>query len=184
MMFLLLYYPAISGSKSIMLQGRLQPFCFYFRGTICRVKSSEFIRALPEALRARLDGQWRGIKAASRSWLAQFYFDDPAIHYEVSNLGERRARIEVGLHFESRTADVNRRWLEGMSAHLIEIKARLGVSFEAEPWDRGWTKVYETIFIEGWTREELDRVAARMAEVIAVLEPIRRDVDKRPRGKQ
>jgi hypothetical protein len=66
-----------------------------------------------------------------------------------------------------------------MLAHLFEIKAKLGPSFEAEPWDKGWTKVYETIPLDRFSAEYLDQVAARVAQVIGVLEPIRRDLARR-----
>ena len=140
------------------------------------MKSSDFVRALPEVVRPRLPKRLRDFKTASRSWLAQFYYDDPRLHYEVWNLGERRKRLEIGLHFESRERKLNARLLEGMLAHLFEIKAELGSSFEAEPWDKGWTKVYETIPLESFNAEYLERVAARVAQVIRVLESIRRDL--------
>jgi len=69
--------------------------------------------------------------------------------------------------------------LDGMLAHLFEIKAELGLSFEAEPWDKGWTKVYETIPLDKFSTEYLERVAARVAQVIGILEPIRRDLQRR-----
>jgi hypothetical protein len=135
--------------------------------------------ALPAAVRPRLPRRLREFKAAGRAWLMQFHYDDPRIHYEVWNLGERRGRLEIGLHFEAREADLNARLLDGMLAHLFEIKAELGPSFEAEPWDKGWTKVYETIPLEKFSAEYLERVAARVAQVIGVLEPIRRDLTRR-----
>ena len=139
------------------------------------------MRALPEAIRPKLPKRLRDFNMAGRAWLAQFYYDDPRIHYEVWNLGERRGRLEIGLHFEAREADLNARLLDGMLAHLFEIKAELGPSFEAEPWDKGWTKVYETIPLDRFSTEYLERVATRVAQVIGVLEPIRRDVQRRRR---
>ena len=140
------------------------------------MKSSEFMRALPEAIRPKVSKRLRNFKVATRSWLVQLYFDDLRLHYEVLNLGERRKRLEIGLHFESQNRDLNTRLLGGMQAHLIEIKAKLGQSFEAEPWDKGWTKVYETIPLESFNAGYLEQVAARMAQVMNVLEPIRRDL--------
>jgi hypothetical protein len=134
------------------------------------------MRALPEAIRPRLVKRLRDFKTAGRSWLVQIYYDDPRMHYEVWNLGPRRGRLEIGLHFESRERELNARLLEAMLAHLFEIKAELGPSFEAEPWDKGWTKVYETIELEPFSAEYLERVAVRTAQVMGVLEPIRRDL--------
>ena len=138
--------------------------------------SSDFMRALPDAVRPRLAKRWRDFQIAGRAWLVQLYYDDPRVHYEVWNLGQRRGRLEIGLHCESREAALNAQHLAGMSSHLFEIKARLGASFEAEPWDKGWTKVYETIPLEPFNSDYLERVAARVAQVIQVLEPIRRGI--------
>ena len=134
------------------------------------------MRALPEAIRPKLPKPLRDFKTAGRAWLVQLYYDSPSSHYEVWNLGERRGRLEIGLHCEARDGDVNARLLDGMLTHLFEIKAELGPSFEAEPWDKGWTKVYETIPLEKFSAEYVEHVAARVAQVIGVLEPIRRDL--------
>ena len=134
------------------------------------------MRTLPDAIRPKLQKPLRGFQTASRAWLVQLYYDSPTIHYEVWNLGERRGRLELGLHCESRDHELNARLLDGMLAHLFEIKAKLGPSFEAEPWDKGWTKVYETIPLEPFNSDYLERVAARVAQMIDVLEPIRRGI--------
>jgi hypothetical protein len=67
---------------------------------------------------------------------------------------------------------VNARLLDGFLRHLFEIKAELGDSLEAEMWDKGWTKVYETIPLETFDEAYVDRVAGRLARVIVVLQPI------------
>lgn len=136
---------------------------------------------LPEAIRPKLPKRLRDFETASRAWLVQLYYDSPYIHYEAWNLGEQRGRLELGLHCESRDRELNARLLDGMLAHLFEIKAELGPSFEAEPWDKGWTKVYETIPLDKFNAEYLEQVAARAAKVIGVLEPIRRDLQRRQR---
>jgi hypothetical protein len=148
------------------------------------MKSSDFMRALPEAVRPRLPKHLRDFEVASRSWLVQLYYDSPYVHYEIWNLGERRGRLELGLHCESRDRELNARLLDGMLSHLFEIKAELGPSFEAEPWDKGWTKVYETLPLERFSTEYLDRVATRMAQVMTVLEPIRRIIREPGKNRQ
>jgi hypothetical protein len=136
------------------------------------VKASEFMRTVPTATRAKLPKNLQNFKVATRSWLVQFYYADPQLHYEVVTLGERRGVLEIGLHFESRNSAVNARLLDGMARYLIEIKAELGNSFEAEMWDHGWTKVYETIPLEAFDEAYVDRVATRLAQVIGVMQPI------------
>ena len=81
-------------------------------------------------------------------------------------------RLELGLHFESRTPDDNNQLLTGFQARLMEVKHELGDSIEAELWDRGWTKVYETLPLASYSPAYLDSVARRLAEVARVLHPI------------
>ncbi len=130
------------------------------------------MRALPDAVRPKLPKKLQSFKVNLRSWLVQFHYGQPLVHYEVVTLGERRGVLEIGLHFESRNADENTRLLDGFMQHLIEIKAELGDQVEAEMWDKGWTKVYETIPLETMNAAYLDLVADRLAQMIVVLQPI------------
>ena len=136
------------------------------------MNSSEFFGAIPAATRARLPRRLQGFQVNRRAWLVQLYYTHPLLHYEVWNLGDRRGRLEIGLHFESRTPAENERLLRGFQAHLFEIKAELGESIEAEAWDKGWTKVYEAIPREPFAPDYVDRIAARLAQVIVVMQPI------------
>jgi hypothetical protein len=130
------------------------------------------MRALPVATRVRLPQNLRRFKSASRSWLCQLYYRDPRLHYEVWNLGERRGLIEIGLHFESQDHARNLALLAGFSRRMMEVKASLGPQWEAEPWDKGWTKVYETVSYQPFSDEVLESIAARLARAITVLQPI------------
>jgi len=136
------------------------------------MRLDELMRAIPPATQAKLPKDLQDFKVARRSWLVQLYYSDPQVHYEVVTLGVKRGELELGLHFESRNAALNARLLDGMSRYLIENKAELGNGFEAEMWDRGWTKVYETIPMETFDEAYVDRVAARLARVITVMQPI------------
>ena len=132
-----------------------------------------FFGGIPPAVRPALPAPLRRFKSMQRfSWLVQIYYDDPSLHYEVWHLGRQREKLEIGLHFESRDRATNDRLLAGFSRHMLEVKQLLGDQFEAEPWDRGWTKVYETWPLQPLTREYLDRVARRLAEVMEALHPI------------
>lgn len=128
--------------------------------------------ALPTATRAQLPRELQKFKVATRSWLCQLYYRDPRLHYEVWNMGERRGILELGLHFESKEAAQNTALLKHFSQHLIEVKVKLGAGWEAEQWDKGWTKVYETIPYEPFSHELLDQVAKRLAKTLVVLEEI------------
>ena len=94
-------------------------------------------------------------------------------------MGERRGVLEIGLHFESRNRVVNERLLRGFFDHMIGIKATLGEQWEAEYWDKGWTKVYETVPYEPFSTDLLDRVAGRLGRAMTVLSPIWDEVGKR-----
>jgi hypothetical protein len=137
-----------------------------------RLTSSQFMQSLPEATRACLPAKLRRFRSAHRSWLCQFYYNDANLHYEVWNLGQARGKLELGLHFESRNPEVNTALLEGFSRRMVEVKATLGPQWEAEQWDRGWTKVYETVPYEPFSDETLEAMAARLARAMTVLQPI------------
>ncbi len=148
------------------------------------------MRAIPAEVRGRLPAELQGFKTAVRPWLAQLYYgNEPRVHYEVWLLAPRFHQspnsrlIEVGLHFESREHGENQRWLELCLRHLFEIKAELGHQVEAEPWTRGWTKIYETFPLDGFTQEFLDHTAGRVARFIEVLQPLVAPPELRP-GKQ
>ena len=130
------------------------------------------MQALPAATRACLPAGLRKFRSAHRSWLCQLYYHDPNLHYEVWNLGEARGRLELGLHFESRNREINSALLAGFSRRMVEVKATLGRQWEAEQWDRGWTKVYETVPYEPFSDEALQAIAARLAQAMTVLQPI------------
>lgn len=130
------------------------------------------MRTLPAATRSKLPKKLQPFEINLRPWLVQFYYTDPLLHYEVVTLGERRGVLEIGLHFESRTSEVNAKLLQGFMKYLFEIKIELGDQIEAETWDKGWTKVYETIDLDDFDEAYLDHVAGRLAKMIVVLQPI------------
>ena len=136
------------------------------------MRSHEFFAALPDATRPHLPRHLQSFQVTRRSWLVQLYYASPQLHYEVWNLGDRRGRLEIGLHFESRDPAENELLLLGFQGHLFEIKAELGASIEAEQWDKGWTKVYEIVPLKSFTQEYLEQVAVRLAQMVGVLQPI------------
>jgi hypothetical protein len=91
-------------------------------------------------------------------------------------MGERRGVIEVGLHFESRDREQNARLLAGFSRAMVEVKASLGPQWEAEPWDKGWAKVYETLPHAAFSDDMLANVAERLGRAMCVLTPILDDL--------
>jgi hypothetical protein len=140
--------------------------------------SGQFMVALPAAVKLHLPSQLQKFKTSTRGWLCQLYYRDPRLHYEVWNMGERRGVLELGLHFESKDRQTNDKLLIGFCKHMIEVKATLGSQWEAEPWDKGWTKVYETIPYEPFSTDLLERVSKRLAKTMTILNPIWEMVQK------
>lgn len=134
--------------------------------------SSQFMHALPSAVREHLPKPLQKFRTLPRGWLCQLYYGDPRLHYEVWNMGERRGLLELGLHFESKDKAVNTALLQGFMRHMIEVKVTLGSQWEAEQWDRGWTKIYETVPYEPFSTDLLASVSKRLARAIVVLHPI------------
>ncbi|MEX2159525.1 MAG: hypothetical protein WEB04_09010 [Dehalococcoidia bacterium] len=141
-----------------------------------------FIADVYASLRRKLPASLRKHKAVLKPSLAQVYFDDPSVHYEVWVQRKTRS-IEIGLHFEGER-EANARWAELLSERAPEIARALGPSAELETWTRSWTRLHESRPIEGdeWrpkyllTPELVEEAAARLARYIEVLEPIVRQL--------
>jgi hypothetical protein len=135
------------------------------------MSSTRFMQGLPDALRLHLPEPLSHFKWRARSWLTQVYYDEPDFHFEVWAL-PGNTRLELGLHFESRNRLHNSHLLRAMGERLVEIKARLGPQVEVEAWDKGWSKVYETVPRAAFTPDYMASVAARLAELMTVLQPM------------
>ncbi len=118
---------------------------------------------LPEPLR---NHQWR-----VRWSMLQIYFEGPAIHYELW-VQRKKRRMEIGLHFECEREE-SYRWAEVLASRAIEIQAHLGPDVELEEWTEKWTRLHETLPLEGDLTDELAAdLARRFARYIQVLEPL------------
>ncbi len=132
----------------------------------------EFYKDMPEQVRSHLATPLQGIQSRQPwHWLLQFHYGEPRLHYELSKVA-RRGGWELGFHCEARDKDLNRLLLNGFRHHLFEIKDTLGERFEAEMWDKGWTKIYEVIPDEKLTAEFQAKVGRRLAQIITCLHPI------------
>lgn len=137
------------------------------------MRSNEFMSALPETVQRQLRAEIRLQRGRLWPWGVQFYVDDPRFHYEVSRVPPKLGdRLELGLHFESRNPAENRWLLAGFDTRMVEILASLGDGVMAEPWDRGWSKVYITTPLEPYSEAFLAVISDRMAEFVRVLHPI------------
>ena len=134
------------------------------------MRTAGFFRSLPGPVKAALPARLKEVNHRVRSSQAQWYFDDPRLHFEAwwhANSG----RLELGLHLEA-TPALNDRIAAGLARQLLMIKARLGRQLDLEPWDRGWIRLYETYPVELFDADRVNTTAARMAELIGVLWPM------------
>jgi len=134
------------------------------------IRTAGFFRALPRPVKAALPARLQTVNHHVRSSQAQWYYDDPRLHFEAwwhANNG----RLELGLHLES-TPAVNDQIAAGLARQLLMIKARLGERLDLEPWDRGWIRLYETHPVEVFDAARIATTSTRMAELIQVLWPM------------
>ena len=136
------------------------------------MSQQKFLQTLPEVMIPQLPAHLQTIQVRQPwRWLVQFHFGETRLHYELSRVARRDA-WEIGFHFESGDKQLNRFLLQGFRRHLFEIKDVLGESFEAEMWDKGWSKVYEVVPAEPLTGDYQAKIGHRLAEVITCLHPI------------
>jgi hypothetical protein len=131
---------------------------------------SDFFSALRKDLKSRLPRELRDFRTTrGRGRLMKVYFDEPSFHYEAWHHAGA-ARLEVGLHFEATEAE-NDAAFEFFRARMVEVKAGLPRA-ELEPWDRGWSRLYETLPAARLDDEVLTRTAGCMARYIVALQPL------------
>ncbi len=138
------------------------------------IRVSDFVKRVPELARQQLPREYQGFKVFLMPWLSQVYYNDKRIHYETVKLPSRYGenRLEVGLHFEGRTAAENAALLAGFQPYLFELRDALGDEWYAEPWDRGWTKIYTAYTYEAMDDDLLDLTAKQLADAIRLMQPI------------
>ena len=136
-------------------------------------------REIPDGLRHALPDQFHGFTYRPRGGsLAQLYFDEPLIHFEVA-FHWKNGLVELGFHFE-KDADTNERLFSEFDRQIVAIKAELGESIDLERWDRGWTRLYEC-----WPCDRVDppfraELVKRLGRIIASLQPIYESVKLEP----
>jgi hypothetical protein len=112
-------------------------------------------------------------RTGTRFSLAQMWFGNQALHYEAW-IRSRLGVIELGLHFEADPL-TNARLLAAFRARERTVLRTLGPDARVEEWDKGWTRVWESIALARLDEEHLAPVAARLARYMTALEPILRD---------
>src|SRR5258708_34729777 len=104
---------------------------------------ADFFTDLRKRLKTNLPSPLRNFRSSrGRGRLMKVHFGEPAYHYEAWH-HTGAGRLEVGLHFEASAAE-NQAAFDFFRARMVEVKASLPRA-ELEPWDRGWSRLYETM---------------------------------------
>jgi len=131
---------------------------------------SDFFTALREDLKQRLPAPLREFRTSrGRGRLMKLHFGEPAFHYEAWH-HTGAGRLEVGLHFESSAAD-NQAAFDFFRSRMVEVKAGLPRA-ELEPWDRGWSRLYETVPAARLDDQVLGQAVECMTEYVVTLQPM------------
>jgi len=130
----------------------------------------DFMSLVQDSVLARLPKELRDCTPRVRFVWFQLHYHTPKVHYEIW-LTRKTGRIEIGLHFEG-PHDFSYRWAEVMAPHMPEIQGRLGPEVELEEWTASWTRIHQTRPYDPLSEQLAEEVARRLAEMIAVLQPI------------
>ena len=131
---------------------------------------SDFFSELRKALKQKLPSGMRNFRTTrGRGRLMKVHFGEPAFHYEAWH-HTGAGRLEVGLHFEA-SASENQAAFDFFRSRMVEVKASLPRA-ELEPWDRGWSRLYETVPAARLDDEVVRRGVACLTEYIVTLQPL------------
>jgi len=104
-----------------------------------------------------------------RGRLMKVHFGEPAFHYEAWH-HTGAGRLELGLHFEA-SAGENQAAFDFFRLRMVEVKANLPRA-ELEPWDRGWSRLYETVPAVRLDDEVVRSGVDCLTEYIVTLQPL------------
>jgi hypothetical protein len=130
----------------------------------------DFFSGLRKGVKSRLPQELRTFETTrGHSRLLKLHYGHPELHFEAwHHTGD--GRLEIGLHFEG-TADANQRALDYFRERMVEVKARLPRA-ELEPWDRGWSRLYETLAAPQLNELVLPSAIERLDAYITTLQPM------------
>lgn len=127
-----------------------------------------FCKSLPRAVAEEL-GDDAPPHHLATSYQVKLWFGNKDLHFECGVYLHRKV-IELGLHFES-DAMTNLQLLGAFKARSKAIARQLPTA-RIEPWDKGWTRVWEAIPLAPFEPAFSAQVAKRFARYVRVLEPI------------
>jgi hypothetical protein len=131
---------------------------------------AEFFAGVRKGLKASLPENLRRFEVGrGHSRLLKVHYGHPELHFEAwHHTGD--GRLEIGLHFEGAAA-LNERAFDYFRGRMVEVKARLPRA-ELEPWDRGWSRLYETLPAALLDEPAQDATLERIGAYITTLQPM------------
>ena len=130
---------------------------------------SDFFAELRKALKKELPAPWKDFTSRRQGRLMKVHFGEPSFHYEAWH-HTGAGRLEVGLHFEASAAE-NQAAFDFFRARIVAVKANLPRA-ELEPWDRGWSRLYETVPAARLDDVVLARTVDCMTAYVVALQPM------------
>jgi hypothetical protein len=130
----------------------------------------DFFGGVRKGVKSKLPKELQGCeKGRGHNRLLKLHYGRPEIHFEAWH-HTGAGKLEVGLHFEG-PAELNQRAFEFFRPRMVEIKASLPRA-ELEPWDRGWSRLYETLAAPQLDELVLQGAIERLAAYIITLQPL------------
>jgi hypothetical protein len=131
---------------------------------------ADFFSGLRKGVKAKLPQNLRAFDTGrGHGRLMKIHYGRPELHFEVWH-HTGAGRLEIGLHFEG-SADANQRAFDYFRERMVEVKARLPRA-ELEPWDRGWSRLYETLPAPMLDEVVLSNAVERLDAYITTLQPM------------
>jgi hypothetical protein len=131
---------------------------------------ADFFSGLRKGVKSKLPQELRGFETGrGRGRLTKFHFGHSELHYEAWH-HTGAGRLEIGLHFEG-TAELNQEAFDFFRPRMVEIKASLPRA-ELEPWDRGWSRLYETLQAPQLDELVLPNATEVLAAYMITLQPL------------
>jgi len=131
---------------------------------------SDFFAELRRALKQKLPAGMRNFRTSrGRGRLMKVHFGEPAFHYEAWHHAGA-GRLELGLHFEASAAE-NQAAFDFFRARMVAVKAGLPRA-ELEPWDRGWSRLYETLPAARLDDDVVRSAVECLTDYIVTLQPL------------
>lgn len=123
-----------------------------------------------KGLKGRLPAELRKFELMrGHSRLLKIHYGRPELHFEAwHHSGE--GKLEVGLHFEG-PSELNRQAFDYFRTRMVEVKAALRRA-ELEPWDRGWSRLYETLPAPVLDEQVMESAVGLMRDYITTLQPM------------